>query len=113
MAGARMTPQRPAGPPLAGQAAEPLPPCGEAATPGVLPGVPDPGQGTPGNTPSLPRPGSITRGGEGTQFSTHQEQRAAWRKAIADQGKARRNRRGKRPGALIVGVRAAPRGDEQ
>ena len=110
MAGARMTPQRPAGPPLAGQAASsPV----DAATPGVLPGVPDPGQGTPGNTPSPPRSGQSPCGGEGAQPSTHQEQRAAWRKALAGQGKAQRNRRGKRPGAPIVGVRAAPRGDGQ
>jgi hypothetical protein len=39
---------------------------------------------------------------------THQEQRAAWRKAIADLRKAQRNRRGRRPGPQVTGVVKLP-----
>lgn len=110
------TPERPAEfPRPAGQAAaSPV----AAATPGA-PIMASARKGAPGPDPSFSLPPGQASGEEEAQTSGpgHVSQDAvpgaglqAWKDEIAKQNRAKRNRRGKRPGPQITGVRIPPPG---
>ena len=97
------SPERPGrGPRPAGRASAPL--TGRAAEPGTPP-VPPCSDGVPGT--------QVSRSGRAARDAAPGTGVQAWRKALADQAKAKRNRRGKRPGPEITGVRIPPPGGER